>query len=256
MLPFTTKVTHQVVERLCRILAQEEPQHLDIDVNIHTHSCELPSVFASGSSTRRELGLQVLNGAQEHAFEAFVTLLQNTARRELFLPIHLLNRYSQRLYYLLMSPERSDEVLEIYRANGGDLLTYDNYEIIVSRKPQIRDTEAFLIAPGKYTLFMRQVIESRAIHVYRSDFVDLIMNTPPPLNLHAQNVIDALQNRANQECEQPSEGQQLLMFPTQQKKPKAGTITECRECGGPVKEIGARKYFCLDCDWDNLPPLS
>lgn len=255
MLPFTTKVTHQLVERLCRITAQNEPQDIDVDVDIHVHSREIHHLFTTRSSTSRDLGSEVLNDAQEQVYEAFITFLQSIAQPEVFLPVNLLNRYPQRLYCLLMSPNRSREMFEIYNKSAGDRLTYSDYELVVNSKPQILDTEAYLIAPNKYTLFMRQVNESRAINVYRSDFIDLVTNTPPPFNLHAQDIIDTLQNTVATEPVQPIEGQQLLMFPPYEEKEEMEKVTECPECGGAIQKIGVGKYFCLDCEWDNLPPL-
>ena len=33
-------------------------------------------------------------------------------------------------------------------------------------------------------------------------------------------------------------------------------MLNCPECGGKVQTIGSDALFCLDCDWDNLEPLS
>lgn len=254
MLPFILKVTHQSVERLCRITARSERQDIDVDVDIHEHSRELLPLFADRESTT--LGSEVLNEAMERADEAFVGFLQRVAQPEIFPPLNRLNRYPHRLYCLLMSPSRTREALEIRNIRTGNRLIYSDYELVVSRKTQLEDTEAYLIAPNKYTLFMRQAVESSVINVYRSDFVDLVTDTPPPLNLHAQDVIDTLESSVSTAPEHIMEGQQLLMFSPEEVKKEKEQQMECPKCGGPVQTIGAGKHFCLDCTWDNLPPLN
>lgn len=253
MLPFTIKVTHQPVERLCRITARNEQQNIDIDVDIHAHSREILPLFAGRQSAR--LDTEVLNEAAEYTYEAFVGFLQRNAQPDIFLPFNRLNRYPHRLYCLLMSPNRTRELFEVYTASTGNRLTYDDYELVVSRKTQLQDTEAYLITPNKYTLFMRQAVESRAINVYRSDFVDLVTNTPPPIHLHPQDIIDAFETGVPAESERPAEGGQLLMFSPDEAKEEKENQAECPKCGGPVQSIGVGRYFCLDCEWDNLPTL-
>ena len=253
MLPFAIKVTHQAVERLCRITEGRERQNIDVHVDIHAHSRELLPLFTGRSNT--SLGSEVLNEAMEFAHEAFIGFLQRIAEPDIFLPLNRLNRYPHRLYCLLMSPNSAREVFEIYNASAGSRLTYADYELAVSRKAQIQDTDAYLIAPNKYTLFMRQTVESRVINVYRSDFVDLVTNTPPPLILHAQDIIDTLEGSVVTESERPAEGQQLLMFSPDDMKKRKEKQTKCPKCGGTIQKIGVGRYFCLDCEWDNLPLL-
>lgn len=253
MLPFIIKISHQPVKRLCRITARSGRQNIDVDVDIHAHSRESLPLFADRSSA--SLGTEVLNEATEFAYEAFIGFLQRNAQPDVFLPLNHLNRYPHRLYCLLMSPNRTREVFEIYNASAGNRLTYGDYELVVSRKTQLQETEAYLIAPNKYTLFMRQAIESRAINVYRSDFIDLAANTPPPINLHPQDVIDTLESSVLAESERPTEGRQLLMFSPDEVKKEKEKQTECPKCGGPIQKIGVGRYFCLDCEWDNLPLL-
>ena len=253
MLPFTIKVTQQAVERLCLITARSEQQNIDVHVDIHAHSREFLSPFTDSANTR--LGAEVLNEAMEFAYEAFIAFLQHIAQPDIFLPLNRLDRYPHRLYCLLMSPNRTREVFEIYNASAGNRLAYSAYELVVSRKTQLEDTEAYLIAPNKYTLFMRQAVESRTVSVYRSDFIDLVTNTPPPLNLHPQDIIDTLESSVSAESERPMEGEQLLMFSPDDMNKRKEKLRECPNCGGSIQKIGAGRYFCLDCEWDNLPPL-
>ena len=253
MLPFTIKVTHQVVERLCRITAGRERQNMDVRVDVHAHSRQLLPSFTGRSSAGP--GSEALNEAMEFAYEAVVEFLRGIAESGVFLPTNRLNRYPHRLYCLLMSPNSAREVFNVQNASAGNRLTFGDYELAVSRKAQIRDAEAYLIAPNKYTLFMRQAVESRVVNVYRSDFIDLVTNTPPPLHLHAQDVIDAFAGGPAAESERPMEGQQLLMFSPDDMNKRKEKQTVCPKCGGQVQKIGAGRYFCLDCEWDNLPLL-
>ena len=226
---------------------------MDVRVDIRAHSQEFLPILTDGSSTNPDS--EVLNEAMEFAYEAFIGFLQRIAQPDIFPPLNRLNRYPHRLYCLLMSPNRTREMFEICNASAGNRLTYGDYELAVSRKTQLEDTEAYLIAPNKYTLFMRQAVESRTVNVYRSDFIDLVANTPPPLNLHPQDIIDTLESRVVTESERPMEGQQLLMFSPDEMKKRREEQTECPTCGGSVQKIDAGRYFCLDCEWDNLPPL-
>lgn len=253
MLPFILKVTHQSVERLCRITARGERRDMDVDVDIHAHSRELLPLFTDRGSTT--LGTEVLNDAMERAHDAFIGFLHSAAQPEIFLPLHRLNRYPHRLYCLLMSPNSAREAFEIRNMRTGNRLIYSDYELVVSRETQLQDTEAYLIAPNKYTLYMRQAVESSVINVYRSEFIDLATNTPPPLNLHAQDVIDTLGSSVSTASQHIMDGQQLLMFSPEEVKKEKEKQMECPKCGGPIQTIGVGKHFCLDCEWDNLPPL-
>ena len=259
MLPFVIKDTHQSVERLRRITAQNQHQDLDVHVELLLHTREIRQVHALSGAARRHLSAEIFNEAKARAYEEFLTFLRRVAEPEVFLPTDLLNRYPHRQYYLLLSPNRSHELFEIYNTElryGQRLVTYVDYDFIVEASPQIIDREAYLIAPGKYTLFMRQVNEDNAIKVYRSDFVDLAASTPPPLDLCAQDLINTIQNGAEATTEDEPHWQQLLMFPTAQEKEEPPTkLTKCPACEGQVQEIGEDSYFCLNCDWDNLKTL-
>ena len=77
----------------------------------------------------------------------------------------------------------------------------------------------------------------------------------PPLDLHAQDVIDTVRNETGAEIESEPRYRQLFMFPQLHRKEPPVTVTECPECGGEVQRVGGGSYFCLDCNWDNLPTL-
>lgn len=259
MLPFVIKDTHQPVERLRRITAQNEHQDLDVHVELLLHTREIHQVDTLSGTARRHLSTEIFNEAKAYAYEAFLTFLRRVAEPEVFLPTDLLNRYPHRRYCLLLSPNRSHELFEIYNADirySERLVTYVDYDFVVNASPQMIDTEAYLIAPGKYTLFMRQVNEDNVIKVYRSDFVDLAASTPPPLDLQAQDLIDTIQNNDTEAAaNDEAHWQQLLMFPTSGEQEKRAKMTKCPACEGQVQQIGEDSYFCLDCDWDNLKTL-
>lgn len=49
--------------------------------------------------------------------------------------------------------------------------------------------------------------------------------------------------------------EQLLMFPPSTEEANSLRLMKCPECGGRVRQLGREGIFCLECDWDNLPPL-
>ncbi len=57
------------------------------------------------------------------------------------------------------------------------------------------------------------------------------------------------------ETEQALPLEQLLMFPPANEEAGLPHIVNCPECNGRVRRLGREGYFCLECDWDNLPPL-
>ena len=258
LLPFTIKPTDQATVRLCRVTPPERYQELNVDVDFLLRSWEIHHLHVLRESTRRNLTRQILSEVRKDAYAAFMTFLRSSAEPRAFLPMDLLARYPQRQYCLLLSPDRSRELFDIYRARGRSgqhLVSYSGYELIVNTTAQLSDTESYLIAPNKYTLFLRQSSEADEIKVYRSDFMDLTGNSPPPLDLHAQDVMDTVQNDIESETEPEPQYRQLLMFPLPRRRESAPAMTECPKCNGPVQRVGGESYFCLDCDWDNLPQL-
>ena len=117
------------------------------------------------------------------------------------------------------------------------------------------DTAAYLVAPDKYTLFIRQVREENTIRVYRSNFINLTRNSPPPFKLDTHDIIESLQLEFVEERERNLPIEQLLMFPPNAEEANSPRLVKCPECGGRVRRLGREADFCLECDWDNLPPL-
>ena len=159
---------------------------------------------------------------------------------------------------LILSTSRSHELFEICQMQpdaNTSIFHYGGYEITIKPRRHILDTAAYLVAPDKYTLFIRQVREENTIRVYRSDFINLTENSPPPFKLDTRDIIESLQLQLVGQREQPLPIEQLLMFPPSTEDTNSPRINKCPECGGRVRRLGREADFCLECDWDNLPPL-
>jgi hypothetical protein len=248
MLPFTIKTTDQAMMHLCRIRPPAQPQELDVEVRALLRSWEIHHLHALRDSTRRNLTQQILNEVPNDAYKMFIRFLRGTAEPEVFLPTVRLNRYLHRQYCLLLSSVRVHELFEVYNRGtrySRRLINLNGYDLIVGTGTQLLDTEAYLIAPNKYTIFLRQVNAANEINVYHSDFIDLAGSTPPPLALHPQEIIDTIRN--NVDAATGGEPYDQEDSPV--------TIAKCPECDGEVQRIGGPNYFCLECNWDNLTAL-
>ena len=237
---------------LCRITPPEQHEELDVEVGRLLRSWEIHHLHALRDSTRRNLTQQILNEVPDDAYKMFIRFLRGAAEPEAFLPTVRLNRYLHRQYCLLLSSRWERELFETY--NRGSrysrrLINFNGYDLIVGTRTQLLDAEAYLIAPNKYTIFLRQVNAANEINVYHSDFIDLAGTTPPPLALQPQEVIDTIRNNVGAEAEDKPPDQQHLQEGSPTK------VTECPKCCGEVQRIGGENYFCLECDWDNLTAL-
>ena len=237
---------------LCRITPPEQHEELDVEVGFLLRSWEVRHLHALRDSTRRNLTRQILSEVPNDAYKMFIQFLRGTAEPEVFLPTVRLNRYLHRQYCLLLSSRRVRELFEVY--NRGSrysrrLINFSGYDLIVGPGAQLSDAEAYLIAPNKYTIFLRQVNAANEINVYHSDFIDLAGSTPPPLALYSQEVIDTVRNNVSVEIEGKSHHQEPFG------KESGTAVTKCPECGGEIQRIGGESYFCLECNWDNLPAL-
>ena len=252
MLPFAIKTTDQATMHLCRITPPEQQEELDVEVGFLLRSWEIHHLHALRDSTRRNLTRQILSEVPNDAYKMFIRFLRDAAEPEAFLPTVRLNRYPPRQYCLLLSSRWARELFEVYNRDSRHsrrLINFSGYDLIVGTGTQLLDAEAYLIAPNKYTIFLRQVNAANEINVYHSDFIDLAGSTPPPLSLQPQEVIDTVRNNVSVEIEgkphhQESGGDESGV-----------TITKCPECGGEIQRIGGENYFCLECNWDNLPAL-
>ena len=252
MLPFILKIADWRGEHLHHVNA--ENQNMDVDVQIELYSREVNAERGNTAETRRQMFQEIT----ENAYQAFIEFLQEAAAPEGFLPFDLLAQYPCRKYCLILSAARSHELLEIRQRQPNasqSVLHYGDYELEITARRQLLDTAAYLVAQKKYTLFVRQVREANTIHVYRSSFMNLTQNTPPPLILDAREIIESVQLELAGETEQALPIEQLLMFPPNAEETNANQLPNCPECGGRVKSIGREGQFCLECNWDNLPPL-
>ncbi len=256
MLPFVLKIADRPVERLQRINADN--QSIDLDVHLEFYSREFEPADMASSSRRQRLSQLILREATEDAYTTFVRFLQDRAEPQNFLPFEHLTRYPCRQYVLILSASRSHELFEICQTqpdSSHSTLHYRGYEIAIKPRRYVLDTAAYLVAPDKYTLFIRQVREDNTIRVYRSDFIDLTRNSPSPFKLDTQDIIENVQLELARETEQALPLEQLLIFPPANEEAELPHVVNCPECNGSVRRLGRDGYFCLACDWDNLPPL-
>lgn len=256
MLPFTLKIADRPVERLQRI--NTENQSIDVDVQLEFYSREFEPVDMSRPSRRQGLSQSILQEATESAYANFVAFLRESAEPQNFLPFAYLTQYPCRRYALILSAARSHELFEMCQIQpdaSPSILHYRGYEIAIKPRRHVVDTAAYLVAPDKYTLYIRQVRENNTIRVYRSDFINFTRNSPPPFKLDTRDIIENVQLELMTEREQNSPLEQLLMFPPTNEETSLPRVTNCPECGGRVRRLGREGYFCLECDWDNLLPL-
>lgn len=256
MLPFVLKIADRPVERLQRIHA--ENQSIDVDVQLECYSREFEPADMARPSRRQRLSQSILQEATESVYGTFVTFLRESAEPQTFLPFEYLAQYPCRRYALILSASRSHEIFEICQIQpdaSHSILHYRGYEIAIKPRRYILDTAAYLVAPDKYTLFIRQVREDNTIRVYRSDFINLTQNSPLPFKFDTRDIIENLQLELMREREQNLPLEQLLMFPPSNEDTSLPRVTNCPECSGRVRRLGREGYFCLECDWDNLPPL-
>ena len=256
MLPFILKIADQPVERLQRISAESQP--IDVNVQVELYAREISRADTTRTPESRRLSQLILHEATENAYAAFIAFLRDGAEPESFLPFERLAQHPCRQYALILSASRSHELFEICQVQpeaNASVFYYGGYEITIKPRRYILDTAAYLVAPDKYTLFIRQVREENIIRVYRSDFISLTRNSPPPFKLDTRDIIESLQLELVGEREQPLPIEQLLMFPPSTEETDAPRISKCPECGGRVRRLGREADFCLECDWDNLPLL-
>ena len=262
MLPFVLKTTEESVLRLHIPSSLNSTVDVDVQTELYIREAAISQSEERTLNYRRQ-NLSVLRGAQEAVYKAFTTFLQQNSEPQSFLPIELLSQYPYQRYVLILSVTRSYELREVFQSapdtiwmdQGNSIFEYDGYELSLSAKHHILDSSAFLVAPGKFTVFIRHVNDAETIRFYRSSFIDLTENAPPPLHLNAQEIIEAVQQDiVSREPTVPIV--QLLMFPPSPETDVDETerLTSCPECNGEVKRI-SKSFFCLECDWDNLPPL-
>ena len=264
MLPFVLKTVEEPVQRLHRL--RSENRTIDVDVQTEMYISEYNPMLSDGSNLDLDFQQEnraVLREAKEAAYKAFTTFLHQISERESFLPIELLSQYPHQRYALILSVASSYELHEVFQETpdtiwmdqGNSIFEYEGFEFSLNAKHHIVDSSVYLVSPRKFTVFMRRENEFEITRFYRSKFIDLSDNAPPPLHLNAQEVIEAVQQDITSRESAVPIGQ-LLMFPTsvETETDDAERLISCPECNGEVRRI-SESYFCLQCDWDNLPPL-
>lgn len=248
MLPFVLKIADRPVEHLQHINAENEP--IDVNVQVELYSREINRVDEDWTSQPRRLN--------ELIYATFVEFLRDSAESEVFLPFERLAQHPCRQYLLILSVSRSHELFEICQMQPEtttSVLHYGGYEITIKPRRHVSDTAAYLVAPDKYTLFIRKVQENDTVRIYRSDFINLNRNSPPPFKLDTRDIMENVQLELGRAREQTLPIEQLLMFPPNPEEANRPRLIKCPECGGRVRRLGKEADFCLECDWDNLPPL-
>ncbi len=256
MLPFILKIADQPVERLQRIVT--ENRAIDVNVQEELYALEIDRVDREPPAQSRRLSQRILDETTENAYAAFVAFLRENAEPETFLPFDRLSEHQCGHYALILSVSRSHELFEICQLQpetSPSLLHYGGYEISIRPRRYLSDTVAYLVAPDKYTLFIRQVREADTIRVYRSDFINLTRNAPPPFRLDSRAIMENVRLELIGATGQAVPIEQLLMFPPTPEDATGASVIKCPECGGRVRQLGREGIFCLECDWDNLPPL-
>lgn len=223
-----------------------------------------------GTDSRQEgldaqgLDRRIIRRVREAAYRAFALFLSETSEQASFLPVEQLSLYANHRFTLLLSIPRWYELHEIFLntpdtywlEHGNMVFEYNGYEIELRARHFNTDTSAFFVSPEKYTLFIRSVDDVETTRYYRSQFTDLSESVPPPFHFDAQElVVTVQQDIANRENALPIG--QLLMFPSspEMEIESANVLACCPKCKGEVRRIH-NNYFCLECDWDDLPILN
>jgi hypothetical protein len=233
----------------------------EINVDIQFHSCEIENFESLRPSIRRELIIQVMEDAKRCTYDEFIHFLQVAARPVNFFPMEALRRYQNQRYSLLLAPRIASEVNElsgISTPSNDEILIFRGCELEINQHPQLMEPEAYVVASNRYGIFLRLTLDTQGVDVYRSDFIEVNRRTLPPIRLHAQIIIEAIQHIV-----QPSTRRRRMSMlldiiqrnPPSEDPPPSKLLTKCPKCSGRLKRLGGDDYFCLDCDWDNLKPM-
>ena len=263
MLPFILKTVDVPSLRL-QLLSNV---NLTYDVHIQTemHINDDNSSSSEGNESHLESGNRaILREAKEAVYKAFTTFLKQTSEPGEFLPFELLSQYPYQRYTLILSVTRSYELQDIFQNTsdtiwmdgGSSIFEFEGYELAINAKHHIVDSSAFLVLPEKFTVFMRRVNDPHSTRFYRSTFFDLTQNAPPPFHLNAQEVIETVQQDiASRENALQMRGTSSYTSSNDEDRSETESKKSCPECNGDVRRIG-NSFFCLQCDWDDLPPLN
>ena len=261
MLPFIFKTVETPVQRLH--LPCNENHAIDVEVKneFYTSDYKVPPNTWLRTRAIWLRNFVMWEKAEQTAYKTFTAFLHQMSEPAPFLPVERLERYPYRRYALLLSVaylyELTQGALDVHRIRTSRfVLEYAGYELTIDANRHVSEDSAYLVSPTKFALFVRRVNagDMTTARFYRSEFINVNDNVLPPLRLDAQEVVAAVQQDiATQESAIPIS--QLLLLPPSLKTETTMELTECPMCNGDVRSIG-ENYFCLQCDWDNLPPLS
>ena len=262
MLPFILKTVDEPSLRL-QLLSNENMTldvHIQTEMDINDENC---SLLECNDSDLEGGNRAILREAKEAVYKAFTLFLRQTSEPVPFLPIELLSQYPCQRYTLILSVTRSYELQDVFQNTsdtiwmdgGNSIFEFEGYQLAINAKHHVMDSSAFLVSPKKFTVFMRRANDPNSTRFYRSTFFDLTQNAPPPLHLNPQEVIEKLQEDiASRESAIPLG--EIMSYPPSKGEEisDAETTPSCPECNGDIRRIG-NSFFCLQCDWDDLPPL-
>lgn len=263
MLPFILKTVDEPSLRL-QLLSDGNMTfdvHIQTEMDINDENC---SSREGNDSYLEYSNRAILREAKEAVYKAFTTFLRQTSEPGPFLPFELLSQYPYQRYTLILSVTRSYELQDVFQNTsdtiwmdgGNSIFEFEGYELAINAKHHIVDSSAFLVSPEKFTVFMRRVNDPGPTRFYRSTFIDLTPNAPPPFHLNAQEIIETVQQDiASRESALPINGMMSDTSSNDEDKDKTVSQISCPECNGDVRRIG-NSFFCLQCDWDDLPPLN
>ena len=263
MLPFILKTVEEPSLRL-QLLSNGNMTfdvHIQTEMDINDEHCfsqEGNESYLEGSNRA------ILREAKEAVYKAFTTFLKQTSEPGPFLPFELLSQYPYQRYTLILSVTRSYELQDVFQTTsdtvwvdgGNSIFEFEGYELAINAKHHIVDSSAYLVSPEKFTVFMRRVNAADNIRFYRSTFFDLSRNAPPPFELNAQEIIETVQQDiASRESVIPMGKMLTNVSSADEDTSETENQRSCPECNGDVRRIG-NSFFCLQCDWDDLPPLN
>ena len=177
------------------------------------------------------------------SFEKFILSLQIIAEYEPYLSVSALDEKAPRRYAFLVSEGRWNRLRRQAAPTGGRSLRarVGALEFDILTHPRLNANEAYLVAAEKYLLYLRPRQAENGYIVSRSEFIDRMPDSGPPLSMR------------------PERALRELFEASQTSSPAAADaendVSPCPECGGKTVPLSAGAAFCLECEWDNLKKL-
>ena len=180
--------------------------------------------------------------AKMAAFEKFILSLQIAAEYEPYLSVNALDEKAPRRYALLISVDRWKRLRRQAAPTGGRSLRARvgalDFDILTHGR--LNPNEAYLVAAEKYLLYLRTRQTETGFVSTRSEFIDRMPESGPPLSMRPERALQELFDAA--EPERSAEESDRGAIP-------------CPKCAGKTVSLAPGSEFCLECDWDNLKKL-